>query len=211
MGTFNTYGEKSKKYGGAYPVWLMVSQKERGGGVLETLPKAGTVLRAGSLVNIDRAGGTAKIIETFEVAQNVAVSDTEILLRAYSSHPKPMEGMNLMLMRVSATIDAAGTGFAISSVVHDETNGLYKLTVAANTFGTLTAGDILVKASKAGSGAKIYAVPTGLTENDVWIEDGDKYATVASVYHGEIMEDRIQPIPYCVKGVLPMIKFVKGV
>ncbi|NDV68601.1 hypothetical protein [Dysgonomonas sp. 25] len=205
MGTFNTYGQKKKTYGGSNPVWLTVSQKERGGGVLEELPPIGTVLRAGTLVHLD--DNVAKVIETFEVAEPVSATDTEVKVFAHGSVLK--DGLNLM--KSPAALTTAGTGVTVSGTALDSGNNLYKFTIAANAFGVLAKGDILVKASKAGTGAKIFAVPTGITENDVWVEDGDKAATVASVYHGEVMEDRIQPVPECVKAVLPMIKFVKGI
>ncbi|PXV62372.1 hypothetical protein CLV62_12061 [Dysgonomonas alginatilytica] len=209
MGTFNTNGVKSKKYGGSYPVWLTINQKERSGGTLEYLPPIGTIIRSGSLVSIDGAGGKAKIIETFEVAENVTATDTTVKVQAYASHPKPTNGTNLM--KSPTTVGTTGTGVAVAGVALDSANGVVTFTIAANAFGTLAKGDILVKASKAGTGAKIYAVPSGLTENDVWVEEGDQYATVASVFHGEIMEDRIQPIPDCIKEVLPQIKFQKGI
>ena len=204
MGTFNTYGNKGRKYGGSNPVWLTVSQKERTGGVLEELPPIGTVLRAGALVNLD--ANVAKVIESFEVAENVTATDTVVKVFAHGSVLK--DGLNLM--KAPATIGATGTGVTVGGTALDSGDNLYTFTITANAFGTLSGGDILIKANKAGSGAKLYAVPTGITENDVWIEDGDKVATVASVYHGEIMSDRIQPVPDCIREVLPMIKFVKG-
>lgn len=209
MGTFNVYGNQSKQYGGACPVWLTVSQKERSGGVLETLPPVGTILRAGSLVSIDTAGGTAKVIETFEVADAVAAGDTTVKVQAYGGHPIPQSGA--ILMKAPSAVDETGNGATISAVTLNEEDGVYELAITAGALGTLAAGDILVKADAEGNAAKVYAVPSGLTENDVYIEAGDYAATVASVYHGEIMEDRIQPIPDAFKKVLPMIKFQKGV
>ncbi|PXV66864.1 hypothetical protein CLV62_104125 [Dysgonomonas alginatilytica] len=209
MGTFNTYGNKSKKYGGAYPVWLTVSQKERSGGTLDELPPVGTVIRSGSLVSIDGAGGKAKIVPTFELAEKVLDTQTYIKVHAHKSHPVPKVGMNIM--KAPTTVGGTGKGATIMDVEHDPVNNIYILTIATGQLGTAAIGDILVEADKADNGAKIVAVPTGLTENDVWIEDGDYAATLASVFHGEIMEDRIQPIPDCIKAVLPQIKFQKGI
>lgn len=208
MGTFNTYGNQSKQWGGSQPVWFTVRQKERSGGTLEDVD-AGTLLRAGSLVSLSTTGGVAKVIETFEVAAAVSASDTTLKLKAYASHPKPVAGMVVMKSPASAT--ATGKAASLGTPTLNETDGVYEFTITANDFGALAAGDILIKASAAGSSASIYAIPTGLTENDVWIEQGDYAATVASVFDGEIMEDRIQPIPAFVKTLLPMIKFTKGV
>lgn len=210
MGTFNTYGNQSRVYGGATPVWFNVRQKERSGGTLESeYIVAGTLIRAGSLVSLDEAGGIAKIIETFEVAEAVTATDTVVTVYAYPSYPMPKDGM--ILMKSPESVSDTGNAGAISGVTLNETDGVYELTITANALGELTAGDILVKASAAGTTASIYAIPTGLTENDVWVDNGDYAATVASVFDGEIMEDRIQPIPSSVKQVLPMIKFTKGI
>lgn len=208
MGTFNTYGNRSQEWGGAVPVWFTVRQKQRSGGTLENIV-VGKLLRAGSLVGIDTVGGTAKVIETFEVAAAVTDTDTVVKVKAFPSYPIPLSGMNLM--KSPATTSTTGKGGAITAAVLNETDGNYELTIEANALGVLAVGDILVKAAGVGASVAIYAVPTGLTENDVYIDEGTTAATVASVFDGEIMEDRIQPIPLFVKTQLPMIKFTKGV
>lgn len=208
MGTSNTYGTQKKQWGGSQPVWFTVRQKERSGGTLESVV-AGTLLRAGSLVSLSTTGGTAKIIETFEVAEAVGATDTTLKLKAYASHPKPNAG--LVVMKAPTTPTGTGKAIALPTPTLNEADQVYEFTITANDLGVLAAGDILIKATAAGATASIYAMPTGLTENDVWIEDGDYAATVASVFDGEIMEDRIQPIPAFVKTLLPMIKFTKGV
>lgn len=210
MGTFNTYGNKSQKYGGSTPIWLNVRQKERSGGTLESeYLVAGTLLRAGSLVGIDSIGGVAKVIETFEVATAVTTTDTVVKVKAFPSYPIPKNG--IVLMKAPATASTTGKAGAVSAVSLDSVAGVYELTITAGDLGALAVGDILIRAKSAGASATILAVPTGLTENDVYIEDGDYAATVASVFDGEIMEDRIQPIPALAKQLLPMIKFTKGV
>ncbi len=213
MGTFNTYGYKKKKYGGAYPVWLDVKQKERAGGTIKPLPPVGTIIPAGSLVRIEEAGGKVTFIETFYVTSH-NVSNNQMMFRAYKNDWKPEAGM--ILMKPPATLlPTDGTPATveytkIKTVKLDSVSNQYLVT----TEGGLTQmqeGDVLLRGKENGTGVEIIAVPTGLTENDVWIDNGDEYATVASVFHGEIMEDRIQPVPDCVKRVLPMIKFQKGV
>lgn len=210
MGTSNTYGNQSRVYGGAVPVWFNVRQKERSGGTLESeYLVVGTLIRAGSLVSLNQAGGTAKIIETFEVAAAVTATDTVVKVKAYPSYPKPKNG--IALMKAPSSASATAKAGLISDVELDYANGVYEFTITANDLGVLAAGDILVRAASAGATASVIAIPTGLTENDVWVDSGDYAATVASVFDGEIMEDRIQPIPSFVKQVLPMIKFTKGV
>lgn len=208
MGTFNTYGSQEKKWGGSQPVWFTVRQKERSGGTLENIV-AGTLIRSGSLVSLSATGGVARVIETFEVAESVSSTDTTLRLKAYASHPKPTDG--LIVMKAPDSVIGTGRAKALPEPILNEAEGVYEFSITANDFGELNAGDILIRAASEGATANIYAIPTGLTENDVWIEEGDYAATVASVFDGEIMEDRIQPIPAFVKTLLPMIKFTKGV
>lgn len=213
MGTFNTYGRKSRKYGGANPVWLTVSQKERSGGTLDPIPPVGTIIPAGTLVSLDEAGGKVEIVKTFYVSEVDEMDAAKIKLRANKRDFVPEVGMiiakpprDLVAPAQTEQMECA----RIETVVVDKENQVYDITLD-NGF-SLKSGMILMEGIELPDGyRKIKSTPTGITENDVWIEEGDEYATVASVYHGEIMEDRIQPIPQVVKKALPMIKFVKGV
>lgn len=206
MSTFNTYGYKQKEWVGSQPVWFNIRQKERSGGKLTPLPAVGTIVRAGSLVGLSAPGKDAKILKTFEVAADVLAAAVEVTFPAYASHPVPEVGDILMVAPATAT--ATGTAVTITAV--DLEDGIYTVTLSA-TLGALTAGAILVQAAEAGASKSIYVVPTGLTENDVYVSEGVEAATVASVFDGEIMEDRIQPIPAFVKALLPQIHFTKGV
>lgn len=205
---FNTYGSKKRSFGGSYPVWFSVVAQERCGGTLEKIPPVGTVIPAGTLVSLDKVGGTAKIVETYKVASPVSASATIVKVKAVGNLPRVEANMNVM--KAPDDVRDTGTGVKVSSVTRNS-DGTDQFTITAGALGTLEEGDILILADKAGSDAHVYAIPTGLTYHDVYIEEGDEWATVASVYHGEIMEARIQPIPESVKKVLPQIKFEKGV
>lgn len=211
MGTFNTYGNKSKKYGGAYPVWLTVKQKERCGGVLDPLPPVGTVIPAGTLVHLDDPGGKAEIISVFELAKDYTDNSLIVYFKAGRQFCIPRTGMKIM--NVSNTnVDAVYPSITIESVKLLEVEELWEVSVSYMYVPEMKIGDMfMIGKPKANPDELEALIPTGLTENDVWIEEGDKYATVASVFHGEIMEDRIQPIPKIFKPYLPMIKFVKGI
>lgn len=205
---FNTYGYKKKTINGGIPVWLRVVGKEISGGKLEKLPPIGSVLPAGTLVSIERAGGLAKVLNTFEVASNVTAEATEIKIVAASGMPKPAVGT--FIMKAPASVSTKGKGIAVTTVT-ENSDGTISIAIEANALGTLSKGDILVEATAAGASVTIYCIPTGLTQDDVYVDEGDTAATIASVYSGQIMEDRIQPIPDCVKAVLSQIKFEKGV
>lgn len=205
MGTFNTYGERKRSYGGAYPVWLTVSQKERCGGTLKELPPAGSIIPAGTPVSIE-----SNIATPIVIYQVIGMPKAAFELATNHNTVQPTVGMTLMIAPKTYPTSESLKGCTVKSVEKDPDSGNYKITFV-ESFGSVWADMILISCDKAGTSCKLNAIPTGLTENDVWIEDGDTAATVASVFHGEIMEDRIQPIPDFLKQYLPMIKFVKGV
>ena len=207
--SYNTYGNGSKVYGGAYPVWFHVDGIQTSGGTLETLPPVGTVIPAGTMVQMEVAGDEhVKILETFTVAANVSTTDTEV--KVIAAGKLPVLEATMAVMKAPAT--ATGTGKAVLvGKVTDNGDGTHSFTITAGALGALTKGDILVRAAAEGASAKMYCVPTGLTFNDVYIEEGTTKATCASVEVGKIMEDRIAPVPDCVKAVLPRISFQKGV
>lgn len=203
MGTFNTYGNKSRKYGGSSPVWLTVSQKERAGGVLAELPPVGTVIKAGTLVHVDGAGGIATIIPTFLV---VRTTETSFVLKTSGFKLDGVEGLGYY-----DSYDNLATFYNLKEdgkITYNKDGS--ECTIEVESFHSFQEGQILVGGKVSEETGFQALFPTGLTENDVWIDEGDEYATVASVYHGEIMEDRIQPVPASYKKRLPMIKFQKG-
>ena len=204
----STFGHSQRKVGGGYPVWLWVGGKETSGGKLEKIPAVGTLIPAGSLVCVDGAGGLVKSLATFEVAEAVTGESTTVKVVSAGDMPKLEKGM--FVMKAPNSIADKGKGVAVGDVT-DNGDGTASFTITAQALGTLAVGDILVAATAAGSSAQIYCVPTGLTQEDIYITEGVEAATVTSVYLGKIMEDRIQPIPQCVKDVLPQIKFQKGV
>lgn len=205
---FNTYGSRTKTYGGGVPVWFRVRQQERCGAKLSKLPAVGTVLPAGTLVSVDQAGGTATVIKTFEVAAAVSSTDTTVKVKAGARYPLLEQGD--IVMKAPTTLTGTGKAVAVGEVT-DEEDGTLSFTITANDLGTLAAGDVLTIAASAGASKTMAYIPTGLTFNDVYVEEGDTAATIASVFDGEIMEDRIQPIPAAYKAALPQIKFTKGV
>lgn len=205
---FNTYGSKTRAYGGGVPVWFRVRQQERCGAKLSKLPVVGTVLPAGTLVSVDQAGGTATVIKTFEVAAAVSSADTTVKVKAGARYPLLEQGD--IVMKAPTTLTGTGKAVAVGEVTEEE-DGTLSFTITANDLGTLAAGDVLTIAASAGASKTMAYIPTGLTFNDVYVEEGDTAATIASVFDGEIMEDRIQPVPAAYKAALPQIKFTKGV
>lgn len=209
MGTFNTYGRKSRKYGDANPVWLTVSQKERSGGTFDPIPPVGTIIPAGTLVHLEGAGGKAYIVKTFRI---VGVQGNILRLQSRPCDFKPEKGMNFCVTPEDPT--GVLSAFSLEQTVKitfDDKLKIYAIDLGTPVHTFLKEGMILTVCDRKGDHFFIPYLPTGLTENDVWIDEGDEYATCASVFHGEVMEDRIQPIPQAIKNVLPQIKFVKGI
>ncbi len=206
MSTFNVYGGMKNTYGGSHPVWANIRQKERIGGKFATLPPIG-VIRAGSLVSL--SNGVATLVKTFQVEATTASDATVVTVYNHPSHCVPVVGE--VVMAAPATATTTGKAVTISAVSEDKPNGIYSVTLSA-TLGVLAKDSILVLANGAGaSGKTIIAVPTGFSENDVQIDATSEYATINSVYDGELLELRVQAIPDFVRVILPQIKFTKGI
>lgn len=208
--SFNTFSSTQKTYGGSHHVWHEVRKRLLSGGTLSLpLPAIGTVIPAGTPVQIDEAGGTAKLLEFFELADTVSATDTIVKVKAGLGLPKPDEGMPIMVAPTKLT--DSGDAIAATNVTYDKSDNTYSFTIPANAFGELSAGSILVKAASVGTGVAVSAIPNALTWNDVFIKEGTYAATVAGVVDGTIYADRIAPLPDSVKALLPAILFQKGV
>lgn len=210
---YGVYGSESKSFGGTFPVWKHIDNEgiEDNGGTFKVVSSfateypTGTIIPAGTPVNL--TGGVLTILPTYEVTDIYAATvATVVKVKAAGVAKVPVAGDIIML--APAAVGTTGTAVAITGVAL--ASGKYELTVGAAAFGSgvaLAVGDILVGASEAGSGKKILTVPTGLLRREVYIGAGATVATGASVFHGNVLVDRIPPMPACVKSVLTMIKF----
>ncbi len=215
MNTYNygVYGSESKSFGGTFPVWKNIDNEgiEDNGGTFKVVSDfaveypTGTIIPTGTPVNL--TGGVLTVLPTYEVTDIYAATvATVVKVKAAGVAKVPVAGNFIML--APATVATTGTAIAITAVAL--VSGKYELTVGAAAFGSgvaLAVGDILVGATAAGSGKSILTVPTGLLRREVYIGAGATVATGASVFHGNILVDRIPPMPACVKNVLTMIKF----
>jgi hypothetical protein len=210
---YGVYGSESKSFGGTFPVWKNIDNEgiEDNGGTFKVISSfateypTGTIIPTGAPVNL--AGGILTVLPTYEVTDIYAATvATVVKVKAAGVAKVPVVGDIVML--APATVGTTGTAIAITAVALAD--GKYELTVGTAAFGSgvaLAVGDILVGATAAGSGKSILTVPTGLLRREVYIGAGATVATGASVFHGNILVDRIPPIPACVKSVLTMIKF----
>lgn len=212
---YGVYGSESKQFGGTFPIWKHIDSNgiEEAGGVFKVVSSfaaeypVGTIIPAGAPVALSAPGGDLTILPTFELSADILVGDTKVKFKKAGT-ARPVK-TGIYLMPAPATVATTGTAFTIGTVTETETD--YEVTITADAWGhTAKAGDIFVLADKSGSGAVIAVKPTGLLRREVYIGEGATSATGASVFHGEILVDRIAPIPECVKAILPMIKFTKG-
>ena len=196
---------------GNVPIWLSIDRTKIAGGILKTLPTNTPVtIPAGTPVYLDKfAGGEVTILETFKVAANVASADTAVVVYAAGNVPQITAGM--IVMKAPATYTTTGKAGVVGTVsaVSGSTN--LSFVISANALGALTKGDILVVASATGATATMAVLPNGLIWHDLRVRTGDTKQTASLVVSGQILEDRIAPIPTCVKNNLPMITFEKEV
>lgn len=210
---YGVYGSEQKSFGGTSPVWKHIDPRgieQSGGSFKPTVDfatdfPAGTLIPVGTPVGLPKSGGDLIILKSYELVNDILVGDTKVTLKKAGT-ALPLKQGNV-LMYAPATVSTTGTGLNVG-VVTTNADGNYEVAITADAWGHVAkAGDIFVEASAAGAGATIKVVPTGLLRREVYIGLGATAATGASVFHGEILVDRIPPIPACVKSVLPMIKF----
>ena len=196
---------------GNVPIWLSIDRTKIAGGILSALPSnTPCIIPCGTPAYLDKmSGGTVSILETFKVAADVASGDTAVVVYAAGNVPQITAG--LIVMKAPETYTTTGKAGVVGTVsaVSGSTN--LSFAISANALGALTAGDILVVASASGATATMAVLPNGLIWHDLRVRTGDTAQPAALVVSGQILEDRIAPIPTCVKDNLPMITFEKEV
>lgn len=213
---YGTYGSETQSFGGFTPIWKNIDDDgiEEGGGKLKVVSAfateypAGTIIPAGTPVNLSAPGADLTILKTLEVLTSFDSSTaTSIAFKGAGIALLPVVGE--FFMPAPAAVGTSGTGFEVKTVTVDA-SGNITMDISVGVAGAATAGDIYVQTTAAGAGKYIKVVPTGLLRREIHIGAGVTTATGASVFHGTILGDRIPPVPACVKAVLPQIKFEKG-
>lgn len=67
MSSFNTFGKRSREFGGGKNIWYEISGKYPGGGSVTNLSDFECVIPAGSMVVFDHAKHQAKIVKAADV------------------------------------------------------------------------------------------------------------------------------------------------
>lgn len=205
MGTGNAYGASTSTFGGGVPVWRSVDPngKWQGGGVIQNLPAAGTVISAGHPVEIDTANHTAKLCNVFKVHEAIDTSATTLKISVLPGLPRLKAGNFIMVPPTAAT----GTGTAITVGTVTQGTVYDSITIIANSLGALDAGSLLVEAAATGASKAQYAVPNALVYEDVYVDANTTVATVAGVHTGTVYAERCPLMSAGIKAALTTIKF----
>lgn len=205
MGTGNDYGASTSTFGGGVPVWRSVDPngKWQGGGVIQNLPAAGTVISAGHPVEIDTAAHTAKLCNVFKVHEAIDTSATTLKISVLPGLPRLKAGNYIMVPPTAAT----GTGTAITVGTVTQGTAYDSITIVANSLGALAEGSLLVEAAASGSSKAQYAVPNALVYEDVYVDTNTTVATVAGVHTGTVYAERCPLMSTGIKAALATIKF----
>lgn len=205
MSTGNAYGATSSSFGGGIPVWRSVDPngKWQGGGVIQNLPAAGTVIAAGHPVEIDTAAHTAKLCNVFKLHTAVLTSDEVLKVYVLPGLPRLKAGNFIGVPAATAggTLTAITVGAVTYGTVYDE------IAIVANSLGALAKDSLLIETAATGSGKLPYAIPNALVYEDVYIETGTTVATVAGVHTGTVYAERTPLMSTGIKAALTTIKF----
>lgn len=204
------FSPDSKTYpGSVVPVWLEVKERKIAGGTVDIsdYPK-GTLIPAGIPVALSVMGGTATLLDSFQVVGAVSSTDTSVVLKSIGGLMKDPSGAIVGKVDANTGIAAKavelGTGTASTSEGHE---GEYTFTITAAALGTLADGDVLNIVSASGSD-KAAVKPTGLSWRQLYIDsDNATYGTVAVVTKGQVLADRIPAVSDYYKAAMPGITF----
>ena len=203
MSTGNTYGAPTTTSGGGIPVWRSIDPngKWQGGGVIQNLPEAGTVIAAGHPVEINTADHTAKLANFFKI-HTAPGSGTSLKIMVFPGQPRLKAGnfIGVPPAAVGGSMTCITVGAVTQGTEYDE------ITIVGSSLGAPAQYSLLTEGIANGSTTP-YAVPNALTHNDVYIESSTTVATVAGVHTGTVYAERT---PFMSTGVianLPTIKF----
>jgi hypothetical protein len=208
MSTGNTYGPSSTTVGGGISVWRSVDPngKWQAGGVIADLPPAGTVIAAGTPVEINTQTKVAKLANFFKIH---TAPSTGPSLKIVVAPGLPRLEVGMYIAPAAATVGGAVTAITVSgtitSVLTDGV-GYDEIVISGSSLGAPAQYSLLVEAA-ATSTSVAKAIPNALTYEDVYIEDATTVATVAGVHTGTVYAARTPFMSDCVKASLPTIKF----
>ena len=190
--------------GGSIPVWIGVERKLLAGGTMKEadIPSSLPVtIPCATPVYLNQATSEFDLLKVYELKDAYTSGDTELILEVPEDWTEIAEGDVVMV--APATLSTTGTGFALGAI-STATEGQLTVTVA-DLGEDIAAGTLFVEATAAGASKEMSVKPNGLTFNDLRLKENTYHVTTPVVVSGELLVDRVQPIPDCVKAALPMI------
>jgi len=208
MATGNTYGAGSTVIGGGIPVWRSVDPngKWQSGGKIANLPVAGTVIAAGTPVELNTETHVAKIGNYFKV-HTAPSSGTSLKIVVAPGLPRLAVGMYIApaAATVGGSVTAITVTGTITSVLTDGV-GYDEIAIVGSSLGAPAQYSLLVQAA-ANSTSVAYAIPNALTYEDVYVDADTTVATAACVHTGTVYSARTPFMSAAVIASLPTIKF----
>lgn len=150
----------------------------------------------------DLGGHSYCPIPTYRVLEAVTATDTVVKIAKQEGLPLLVTGMSL----AKASDATKKVTVAAAAVAVDSTDGFYKLTITADDFGTLAAGDVLILEALAGD------TPAGLSKDNLIYDGLDLTAVklnVSLIDTGRVIEDTAPVVPAAMKQKLQTIKWDK--
>lgn len=210
--SYNNFVSLSKTYdAGNTPIWSEVNKIFTGGGTLKTLPPVGTVIPAGTPVNLSKIGGDITILRAFELSEALTAAAEVIKFTGVGNPFALVEGDILMV--APATYATKGKAVALGAVTFDAETNIYTAVITAGAFSasTIAAGTIFVEGTSAGASVEMAVKPNGRLWHDILISEGTYGGSGAVVIDGKIFIDRCSPSPDCVNNALVSITNEKEV
>lgn len=203
MALGNVFGKNSRQWDSSItPVWLEVKERKIAGGKFDISDYAkGHEFAPAAPIKLPVMGGTAIILDAFEVEATIDATATAVKLKKGIFGTNPVAGLIVGKCSTAGTASKAaalgeyteGTGFAIT----------------AGSLGALTAGDYVYICAAAGSN-KDAVLPDGFSWREIYVDvDTPEYASVAVVTKGQLLEDRVPAIADFYKKAVPGVTFEK--
>lgn len=203
------FSPESKNYASkVVPVWLDVKERKIGGGTLDISDyKKGDIIPAGAPIYLPKMGGTAVLLDAYQVIGAVTAEGTSLVLKSVTGVIPDPSGLVVGKVTETTGIAAKAVELGTGTEGTGANVGKFTFTITANALGALSDGDIVYIIAEAGSN-KACLQPTGLSWRQIVIDsDNATYGTVAVVTKGQVLADRIPQITDYMKVAIPGITF----
>lgn len=195
---WNSYSQKSGKFGGVIPVLCApVLKRQHGATVVNTLI-VGERIAAGTPFQFDLASRTAKFLKAWKI-KSVEVSGDNTNVTLYRTATTPVLHSNAVVMVMPSSLTGTGKAASVGAVTEGE--NIYTVSLATASFDALKADGFLVEAVEAGSGKKPYCVPNNISTEDT-VKGSENTLVDVPRGHVYMYQNTIPAMPEVVKAAL---------